>query len=109
MIRRPPRSTLFPYTTLFRSLLARAGREEAKVEAHAVEKRETDQERRALEDPVRMEPPERQNVDRADDDPPHDGLPQVAADRDQGEDEEEQNEELGRGHSGLGEGEAEEK
>src|SRR3712207_9200847 len=25
MIRRPPRSTLFPYTTLFRSLLADAG------------------------------------------------------------------------------------
>src|SRR2546425_1680171 len=25
MIRRPPRSTLFPYTTLFRSLAARAG------------------------------------------------------------------------------------
>src|SRR5690349_23777184 len=25
MIRRPPRSTLFPYTTLFRSLVARAG------------------------------------------------------------------------------------
>src|SRR2546426_6532770 len=25
MIRRPPRSTLFPYTTLFRSKLARAG------------------------------------------------------------------------------------
>src|SRR5256885_11005956 len=25
MIRRPPRSTLFPYTTLFRSLLAQAG------------------------------------------------------------------------------------
>src|SRR2546430_4252206 len=25
MIRRPPRSTLFPYTTLFRSNLARAG------------------------------------------------------------------------------------
>src|SRR2546427_7398970 len=25
MIRRPPRSTLFPYTTLFRSLLGRAG------------------------------------------------------------------------------------
>src|SRR2546422_7619737 len=25
MIRRPPRSTLFPYTTLFRSLHARAG------------------------------------------------------------------------------------
>src|SRR5258708_15366173 len=27
MIRRPPRSTLFPYTTLFRSLGALAGRE----------------------------------------------------------------------------------
>src|SRR3712207_8370691 len=26
MIRRPPRSTLFPYTTLFRSLLPRSGR-----------------------------------------------------------------------------------
>src|SRR3712207_7120073 len=26
MIRRPPRSTLFPYTTLFRSKLGRAGR-----------------------------------------------------------------------------------
>src|SRR3712207_7632485 len=26
MIRRPPRSTLFPYTTLFRSVLARRGR-----------------------------------------------------------------------------------
>src|SRR2546422_3034734 len=26
MIRRPPRSTLFPYTTLFRSLSAEAGR-----------------------------------------------------------------------------------
>src|SRR2546425_7891892 len=26
MIRRPPRSTLFPYTTLFRSRLARVGR-----------------------------------------------------------------------------------
>src|SRR3712207_7226709 len=26
MIRRPPRSTLFPYTTLFRSVLPRAGR-----------------------------------------------------------------------------------
>src|SRR5437667_6685134 len=28
MIRRPPRSTLFPYTTLFRSLPDRAGRRE---------------------------------------------------------------------------------
>src|SRR3712207_7963730 len=29
MIRRPPRSTLFPYTTLFRSLLAVGGFEDA--------------------------------------------------------------------------------
>src|SRR3712207_7926128 len=29
MIRRPPRSTLFPYTTLFRSLPPRTGREPA--------------------------------------------------------------------------------
>src|SRR5438874_2874983 len=29
MIRRPPRSTLFPYTTLFRSGLARCGRPDA--------------------------------------------------------------------------------
>src|SRR3989442_11245767 len=28
MIRRPPRSTLFPYTTLFRSLLSMGGRED---------------------------------------------------------------------------------
>src|SRR2546422_7869823 len=31
MIRRPPRSTLFPYTTLFRSLL---GLERSRVEGH---------------------------------------------------------------------------
>src|SRR3989442_1931187 len=29
MIRRPPRSTLFPYTTLFRSLCKKAGRRRA--------------------------------------------------------------------------------
>src|SRR5258708_18956056 len=31
MIRRPPRSTLFPYTTLFRSDLARAGTRHARL------------------------------------------------------------------------------
>src|SRR2546426_4768489 len=35
MIRRPPRSTLFPYTTLFRSLLARAGVSVLVLEKHA--------------------------------------------------------------------------
>src|SRR2546422_1452321 len=50
MIRRPPRSTLFPYTTLFRStreggrrlgdeLEARAVREDLKQLAHRVERR----------------------------------------------------------------------
>src|SRR2546422_1133814 len=30
MIRRPPRSTLFPYTTLFRSLASRGGRRQGR-------------------------------------------------------------------------------
>src|SRR2546429_4956635 len=34
MIRRPPRSTLFPYTTLFRSTNDRAHRRSEKVEIH---------------------------------------------------------------------------
>src|SRR5258706_5067834 len=35
MIRRPPRSTLFPYTTLFRSLARDAGAGVDHVDAHA--------------------------------------------------------------------------
>src|SRR2546430_5239138 len=35
MIRRPPRSTLFPYTTLFRSVADRPGHHRAGVQAHA--------------------------------------------------------------------------
>src|SRR3989442_4914834 len=38
MIRRPPRSTLFPYTTLFRSL---AGKKRQIVRAGAVERRDS--------------------------------------------------------------------
>src|SRR2546421_9697867 len=34
MIRRPPRSTLFPYTTLFRSQLRCEGRSEGRREIH---------------------------------------------------------------------------
>src|SRR2546427_3243047 len=33
MIRRPPRSTLFPYTTLFRSIVARLERENGRFSA----------------------------------------------------------------------------
>src|SRR6266498_5735219 len=36
MIRRPPRSTLFPYTTLFRSRLAVGGELRAVGERHAI-------------------------------------------------------------------------
>src|SRR3712207_7375587 len=36
MIRRPPRSTLFPYTTLFRSRLLRAGADKVAVNTAAV-------------------------------------------------------------------------
>src|SRR2546422_914335 len=35
MIRRPPRSTLFPYTTLFRSLLLRSSRPRSRRRTHA--------------------------------------------------------------------------
>src|SRR5687768_18350434 len=38
MIRRPPRSTLFPYTTLFRSLLISAGKVDPIVPPESVEK-----------------------------------------------------------------------
>src|SRR5688572_31706185 len=37
MIRRPPRSTLFPYTTLFRSHLHAAGDDVAHLVAHLLE------------------------------------------------------------------------
>src|SRR2546430_9157547 len=36
MIRRPPRSTLFPYTTLFRSQGQRCGREHAEMHQRAL-------------------------------------------------------------------------
>src|SRR2546426_10550296 len=38
MIRRPPRSTLFPYTTLFRSLVTQARRRDALAASVAVDK-----------------------------------------------------------------------
>src|SRR3712207_7923022 len=37
MIRRPPRSTLFPYTTLFRSLLGEGPKARAEITLHATE------------------------------------------------------------------------
>src|SRR2546423_11203018 len=38
MIRRPPRSTLFPYTTLFRSMAPEEARRRARLELGGVEK-----------------------------------------------------------------------
>src|SRR5256885_13293001 len=61
MIRRPPRSTLFPYTTLFRSLGRRhAGenrRQLERIERRHVERDDAhdDHERRALPQDVRSE------------------------------------------------------
>src|SRR2546422_7117465 len=45
MIRRPPRSTLFPYTTLFRSREAGAAAQklEGRLHGHAIRGRERDQ------------------------------------------------------------------
>src|SRR3712207_8700038 len=52
MIRRPPRSTLFPYTTLFRSLALEKGEKDRLHEVHAggvvAEGRRVDRERQAL-------------------------------------------------------------
>src|SRR3712207_8840011 len=53
MIRRPPRSTLFPYTTLFRSR-QRAGRREAADHVAAADDVGEDLELRALEDVVQL-------------------------------------------------------
>src|SRR2546425_7369104 len=59
MIRRPPRSTLFPYTTLFRSRLAGGGGAARRRGADAVPVDDLDsavegQHGRALRDPVRL-------------------------------------------------------
>src|SRR2546430_10043994 len=54
MIRRPPRSTLFPYTTLFRSLPSCVEREGESVEdtrLRRLELRRTDGEREGLGEP----------------------------------------------------------
>src|SRR3712207_8185893 len=52
MIRRPPRSTLFPYTTLFRSVLAEADVLEER-EVHAVGRRAVDDAARRVAGDVR--------------------------------------------------------
>src|SRR2546430_13026603 len=52
MIRRPPRSTLFPYTTLFRSVVQRGGKTWFFITAdyafgHDLERQATDQDRKS--------------------------------------------------------------
>src|SRR3712207_7250739 len=65
MIRRPPRSTLFPYTTLFRSLqhggglgppLGRAQPALLQAEGHIVENREVREQRVGLEHEANVAP-----------------------------------------------------
>src|SRR5688572_32596693 len=50
MIRRPPRSTLFPYTTLFRSVARAASREEAEENEKEIQKISGDDAHVAYED-----------------------------------------------------------
>src|SRR5882762_5997743 len=57
MIRRPPRSTLFPYTTLFRSLRERAARLQRPVLAVGEEGRPRAPERQRLADEEELHPP----------------------------------------------------
>src|SRR3712207_7221606 len=52
MIRRPPRSTLFPYTTLFRSHELREQRLDAREEAHRLDAREAGEHRDAHDVPL---------------------------------------------------------
>src|SRR3712207_8063871 len=54
MRRRPPRSTLFPYTTLFRSLVARVGAERADVQVLLAERREDADDHHVRADLVRL-------------------------------------------------------
>src|SRR5688572_32518104 len=53
MIRRPPRSTLFPYTTLFRSALSDGGREEYRQRSTVVRSRPLAQPAESIPDQVR--------------------------------------------------------
>src|SRR2546427_8010277 len=69
MIRRPPRSTLFPYTTLFRSVRAVWARARVGVSAKRVQKiglRTPSQRRRATtgRSPKRVAPPQSTRRDR---------------------------------------------
>src|SRR5256885_9928061 len=57
MIRRPPRSTLFPYTTLFRSALVLGGRPAQLVDAEAPEVRRGDELGRSEEHTSELQSP----------------------------------------------------
>src|SRR5437867_5448809 len=56
MIRRPPRSTLFPYTTLFRSLVSRRG-EVVNVEGSAMSAEMTEPDERSEEHTSELQSP----------------------------------------------------
>src|SRR3712207_7470829 len=54
MIRRPPRSTLFPYTTLFRSPLAQVDRGEAGAHPSGLDMREVEHRPDQPQEPARV-------------------------------------------------------
>src|SRR2546427_9334407 len=61
MIRRPPRSTLFPYTTLFRSIFRRSSRSETgsiDIAANVVQRLGVQVLRKAVETPHRLHRPQ---------------------------------------------------
>src|SRR3989442_6031661 len=62
MIRRPPRSTLFPYTTLFRSVFVEQAEEAGGLPARSAGDRVHDAEPR--EEPVEVRVPVRVHLDR---------------------------------------------
>src|SRR5437588_12502381 len=65
MIRRPPRSTLFPYTTLFRSQQAMLAKEQRFIDrfsAHAAKAAQVQSRVKALEKIEKIEPPRKRKV-----------------------------------------------
>src|SRR5256885_12709411 len=57
MIRRPPRSTLFPYTTLFRSELRLGDRDQGRREKKSGEERRKEDEKRSEEHTSELQSP----------------------------------------------------
>src|SRR3712207_7991410 len=64
-IRRPPRSTLFPYTTLFRSVLVQFGLEDERRHGHGLEQGEREPCRQAGRDGAEDQRPDHRRTVRS--------------------------------------------